>query len=319
MKEFQVHVLIGVALAVAVALNGWAILRGRIFEDDLDIPGLVLEQGALAFTPTLLGTYHFSPNFENLEFKPLVFTQKLVFPDMSDLTYTSASVDAWTDKRIYMPRCLRLETFTSEKELFYLYGDTIMKSDGTGIDGAICQTEMDDPAAFARYDTWCDYPHLACMRGNYLLGCLSLHRLSSYEERNCGRINSLRNGSHWSGTATASLDWLSHDSQDPDNQPDTCFQLPTTTTTTSPTTATTTATTTTTVTTAATTTTTTTTTITTTCPTCLDSQYAVPNDNGCPTCEPCEERLCNSDDECCPKYPHCVHTILEAFCRAGIL
>ena len=73
MKEFQVHVLIGVALAVAVALNGWAIFRGRIFKDDLDIPGLVLEQGALAFTPSLLGTYHFSPNFENLEFNPLVF------------------------------------------------------------------------------------------------------------------------------------------------------------------------------------------------------------------------------------------------------
>jgi len=217
MKEYQVHVLIGVAVAVAVSLNGWAIFRGRIFRADLKIPGLALENGGLAFTPSLLGTFHLSPMLKNLTFQPRIFTQKLLLPDMADIIYTSARVKAWVDKPVYVPRCLRLATFSSNEQLLYLYGETLMYANGTGIDGTICQHEMEDPAAFARYDTWCGYPHLACMRDNYLLGCLLRDTLFQHHVENCGRLNSMQNGAHWSGMATGDLNWLKRDVDNFDN------------------------------------------------------------------------------------------------------
>ena len=117
--------------------------------------------------------------------------------------YPATSVTRYVDVAKYTERCLQIESNTPPGN-YLLYGNTVMFPNGTGLKGRLCQEKFHDSAAYARMDSLCT--GLACFRADLLLGCLDNHELHVYAEHDCGRINQLTPGLHWSGTSTLTLD-----------------------------------------------------------------------------------------------------------------
>ena len=225
MKPVIFHIVLGIICSTAVILNGWAIYRGTIFQADLIIPGLQLQHGSLAFTPTLIGQYHFNPLLDNVALSGMYIfesTKAFPVPNLNDLVYQNAQVLAHVDDPQYTSRCLRLNSLipfnlTSAQPVF-LYDNTMMDATGRGVQGNICQLLFHDPAAYPSFDRVCysasngNYTGLACLRNSYLLNCLSLHDLQAYTVSNCGAINSAKKNIHYSGKADGETSgWLTLD------------------------------------------------------------------------------------------------------------
>ena len=220
MKPSVFHTVLGVIFGTSLLLNGWAIYRGTIFQADLRIPGFQLQHGALAFTPSLIGTYHFNPALDTINPSEksflYIFTSTIFpVPNLNDLVYQDAHILAKVDNPQYTSRCVRLNnliSFTMTSYPVYLYENTMMDITGSGVQGNICQLLFSDPASYASFDSVCyngSTTGIACMRENYLIACLTIQDLKKYTVANCGSINTVKNNIHYSGAADGEkTNWL---------------------------------------------------------------------------------------------------------------
>ena len=119
MQQTQLNILLGCLSIVLIGLNAWAVTRGRVFQEDLNLPGLQFENNALAFVESILGTYYTGTPIDTFVFPatPFIFTHtanngRFPVPDMPDLVYVDGVVAAFVDNQQYVGRCMRMELGT---------------------------------------------------------------------------------------------------------------------------------------------------------------------------------------------------------------
>ena len=203
----QVYLILGFFLGLTLGLNGWAIYRGLLFIAEHNVPGLELQNNALAFTTTLLGNVYFDSNNFNNVFKSstiIVFNHSNFFPspNINNLNYPEGQIQINVNTNYYTRRCLNLDSIIPPTD-WYFYGNTVMKSNGTGLRGTLCQESFANSNSFTQIDSLCT--GLACMTENGFIGCIPPANFLFFHIDNCGQQNSLKKGLHWSSDGTNNI------------------------------------------------------------------------------------------------------------------